>query len=134
MRITPKDIARALVDSILETPDVSADDACDSAIAYLHKMCPGVPPRAFLKLVEREMKRRGETSSALLIVPNEHSLSSKTIAPLLAAKTGRKVMLERKTDPDLIGGAIILVDHRRIDCSIKGALEALLQECLQPID
>lgn len=134
MRITPKIIARSLVDSILESTNVSADDACDSAIVYLRRMCPGVPPRAFLKLVEREMQRRGETSAALLIVPHAHSLSSATIAPLLQAKTKRKVVLERKTDPDLIGGAVLLVDHRRIDCSIKGALEALLHECLQPLD
>lgn len=134
MRTTPKDIARALVDSMETTPAASTDDACLSAILLLKRSCPGFPPRLFLKIVEREVLRRGNASSGLLVVPNETSLRAETIAPLLAAKSGKTVSIDRAVEPELIGGAVLLVDHRRIDCSVQGALAALLRECLQPLD
>lgn len=134
MRIKPKDIARSLLDSVETSPNVSMDDACESALRLLRRSCPGVRPRDFAKLVERELKKRGETSSALLVVPNDKSLKSEAILPLLEKKTGKAIHLERNVEPDLIGGAVLLVEHRRIDCSIQGALAALLKICLQPLD
>ena len=135
MRTTPKDIARSLVDSIIDASDtLSLDDACDSAIALLKRLCPGVTLRAFVILVEKEMKRRGKESAGLLVVPHEHSIAADTIAALLSAKAKKPVAIDRKTDADLIGGAVLLVEHRRIDCSIQGALQALLKTCLQPLE
>ena len=133
MKIHPKDIARSLVDS-LAAGNVSADEACDSAIVLLKRSCRGVPLRRFIQLVEREVKRRKLSTSALIAVPNEHSLKAETIIPLLQAKTGKTVHLDRMIEPELIGGAVLLVDHRRIDCSIQGALAALLRSCLQPLE
>ena len=133
MRTTPRHIAQALIEAIEADPSISVDGACDSAILVLKKRCPGVTPREFLKIMEREIRRRGSTASGMLIVPNEHSLNTDQIVTLLSQKTGKPVEIERKTDPELIGGAILLVDHRRIDCSIKGALAALLRACLEPL-
>ncbi len=133
MRITPKDIARSLIDS-LASASLSVDDACDSAIGLLKRSCPGVALREFIRMVEREVRKRGLTTSAMLVVPNEQSIQADTIAPLLASKSGKKVHVDRKTEPELIGGAVFLVDHRRIDCSIQGALAALLRSCLQPLE
>lgn len=133
MRITSKDIAKALIDSVQQDPETSVDTACESALALLKEKCPGVSPRIFLRIVEKEMRKRGLTSAGLLLVPHEKSVSAKHIAELLTAKSGKPVTMERATDPDLIGGAVLLVDHVRIDCSIKGALEDLLKICLQPL-
>ncbi len=134
MKITPKDIARSLVDSVGASQPVSVDDACDSAIALLKRLCPGVPLRLFIRILEREVKRRGLSMSAMLVVPNEHSLKAETIVPLLEAKAGKKVHIDRNVEPELIGGAVLLIEHRRIDCSIQGALATLLRSCLQPLD
>jgi hypothetical protein len=133
MKITPRDIARALVDSMASA---TADpvQACDSAIVLLHRTNPGFTGRAFSKLVAREIRRRGDSAAGLLIVPNDRSLSAEHLRPLLEKKAGRTVALDRTTDPDLIGGAVLHIDHRRIDCSIQGALHALLKTCLQPLD
>jgi F0F1-type ATP synthase delta subunit len=134
MKITPDEIARSLVDTVAESASVDVDDACLNAILLLKKRCPGVTPRMFVRMVEREVKRKGATTSGLLVVPNEQSLKAETIEPVLAKNTGKVVHIDRKTDPNLIGGAVLLIEHRRIDCSIQGALAALLRTCLQPLD
>lgn len=134
MKITSKDIARSLIDSLASSSDVSVDDACESAIVLLKKTNPGVPLKQFLRVVERELLRRGNTATGMLVVPHEHSLKVETIIPLLEARSGKTVHVDRKVNEDLIGGAVLLVDHRRIDCSIQGALAALLRTCLLPLD
>ena len=133
MRTRPKDIARALVDSVSSSAGVAPDVACDSAIELLHRKCPGTTRRAFFKLVEREVQRRGAHSAGMLVVPNEHALQSEHIATHFK-EHGKSVHFERMVEPEIIGGAVLLVDHRRIDCSIQGALHALLKICLQPLD
>jgi F0F1-type ATP synthase delta subunit len=134
MKISPKDIARSLIDTVASSTTVDVDDACMSAINMLKQRCPGVTLKTFARVVEKELKRRGETASGLLVVPNEHSLKAETIEPHLKNKMGKHVHIDRKTEPELIGGAVLLVEHRRIDCSVQGALHALLQTFLLPID
>ncbi len=127
MRMTPKNIAHALIDSIASSPEISVDAACESAIQLLKKRCPGVSLRDFLKCVEREMRRKHHQPEGLLIVPNAKSISAEKLVPLLSEKSGAPVHLEQKIDPDIIGGDILLVEHKRIDCSIQGALQSLLR-------
>lgn len=134
MRITPTDIARSLVDVFGDTRGATPADACDSAIGLLKQRCPGVSLRTFARIVEREIRRRKLTSSALLVVPTDRSFTAKTITPLLEAKTGKTVHVDRAVEPELIGGAVLLIEHRRIDCSIQGALAMLLRDCLEPLD
>lgn len=134
MKIRPKDIARSLADSLEQNPAMPVADLCDSAMQLLRTRCPGVTFRQLVKLLERELKKRGSISSGLLVVPTEHSISAEAVGALLKEKSGKTVQMERATDPDLIGGSVLLVDHRRIDCSIQGALAHLLKTCLQPLD
>ena len=133
MKITPRDIARALIDSILDG-DMNVDAACDSALALLHEKCPGTTRKNFLKILEREVKRHGGIAAGMLVVPHEHAITTEQIAPHLAEKTGKTIHLDRKVEPALIGGAVLLVDHRRLDASVQGALRHLLQMCLQPLE
>lgn len=132
MRITAQEIARALVDALLT--DVSPDDACDSALALLHEKCPSTTRRMFLKMVEREVKRHDSVAASMLAVPHERDLKINDIAPLIAQKTGKVVHMDRKVEPELIGGAVLLIDHKRLDASVQGALRHLLQACLQPLE
>lgn len=134
MRIKPKDIARSLVDTLAADHSANVDAACDSALALLHERCPGTSRKAFFKLVEREIFGRGTHVEGMLVVPHEQALQSEHITGHLKDGTGKTVHLERKIEPEIIGGAVLLVDHRRIDCSIQGALHTLLRTCLQPLD
>jgi F0F1-type ATP synthase delta subunit len=88
----------------------------------------------FLKIVEREVKRHGAITAGMLAVPHEKAIKTEDIAPLIAQKTGKMVHMDRKVEPELIGGAVLLVDHRRLDASVQGALRHLLQMCLQPLE
>jgi hypothetical protein len=133
MRTRPADIARALVDHAEKEP-ATLDAACVSALELLKRTSPGFGRRQFLKLVEQEMKRRGDLSSGMLVVPRENSLTSEHVGPLVGKLTGKPVTLQRKIDPDVIGGAVLLVDHKRIDASVQGALRELLQTCLEPLE
>ena len=51
----------------------------------------------------------------------------------IAVETYKKLGGIDAGDLEIIGGAILLVNHRRIDCSVKGALSALLRACLEPL-
>ncbi len=132
MRTKPADIAKALIDEVQASP-ASADAACVAALNVLKRMSPGFPRREFVKLVEHEMKRRGEQASGLLVVPNARTLKAEHVGALISKQSGVTVHLTEKVDPDVIGGAVLLMDHRRIDCSVQGALRELLQTCLEPI-
>ena len=134
MKIKPLDIAKSLADCLESNAKLSLDEACESAVHLLKRTCPGVPPRQLVKLLERELKKRGHSSAGLLIVPTDRSISASSVSTLLKKKSGKPMPIERKTDPEIIGGAILLADHRRIDCSIQGALASLLHTCLQPLD
>jgi F0F1-type ATP synthase delta subunit len=131
MRILPHNIAKALIDAVENGTPV--DDACEGALQMLHEHCRGTSMRQFLLMVERELKKRGSHSSGLLIVPHETSIKAETVAKQLSEKSDKHVPIERAIDPSLIGGAVLHVDHTRIDASIKGALHTLLQLCLQPL-
>lgn len=134
MRVKPADIARALVDQA-EADPASVDAACAVALDYLRKTSPGCAKRHFLKLVEREMRRRGEQASGLLIVPNARTVNAMHIGALVSASSGKQNMrIDERIEPDVIGGAVLLIEHRRIDCSVQGALRELLQTCLEPLE
>jgi len=134
MRISVNDIAKALVDSLEKDPHIDLLEACEGALTMLRTHNPGVPPRVLLAKVEREMRHRGHTSTGLIVVPHEKAMPSKHLEELLSKTTGKQVTLERATDPSLIGGAVLLVDHMRVDYSVKAALQTLLNICLQPLD
>lgn len=133
MKITPRDIARALIASIEATPAL-ADQICDGAIALLKKYCPSVTLRDFVKIADKELRRHGVISSGMLVVPHERAISADVVAKQFSAVSGHSINIERKIDPSLIGGAVFLVDHRRIDSSVQGALQTLLKQCLLPLD
>lgn len=133
MRTRPADIAKALLEQVERDP-ASADAACQSSLLLLKRTAPGFPRRQFVKLVEREMRRRGEEASGLLIVPRLHVLKREQLGTLVTKTTGKPVRMDKKIDPDIIGGAVLLIDHHRIDASVQGALRELLRVCLQPLE
>jgi F-type H+-transporting ATPase subunit delta len=49
----------------------------------------------------------------------------KQFTDIVASSTGRKVQLQEKIDPNLIGGYVLRVDDRQIDASLKSRLNEL---------
>ncbi|MFP4092813.1 MAG: ATP synthase F1 subunit delta [Cyclobacteriaceae bacterium] len=47
---------------------------------------------------------------------------------MITTKTGRKVDLEEKVDPELIGGFVLKIGDQQMDNSVKGKLSALRYE------
>lgn len=133
MKVTPVVIARSLIETLASDPSMSPEDACDGALAVLKRTCPGYGKREFLKLVERQLRRKGVSAAGLLVVPHATSITAEHIAPIVSKQAGRAVHIDRSIDKDLIGGAALLIDHQRIDSSVQGALQDLLQTFLAPL-
>jgi hypothetical protein len=107
MRTKPAQIAQALVDHVEADPS-SVDQACAVALELLRKASPGFAKRNFLKLVEREMRRRGEQASGLLIVPNTRTVKSEHVGKLVSKSSGKQnVRIDERVEPNLIGAAAL---------------------------
>ncbi len=134
MRIRPIHVARSLIDTVESTPDIDVGEACVEAFRLLRARCPGMPPRQFVALVEREAKRRGSVMSGMLFVPTDPSMKAEIVEKALTQKSGTTVHVDRAVEPELIGGAVLFLEHRRLDSSVQGALRALLNSFLEPLE
>lgn len=133
MKITSSIIARTLVDAA-DTQDVSAlPELCDAALVILRKRCPYVPLRTFFVQVERLVRRRQGDRIAILSTPKGSSPQAGDVLSALKAALGKPVSLEEVANPDLIGGAVILLGELRIDRSVRRALADLHAVCMEPI-
>ena len=65
--------------------------------------------------------KAAEVTSATPLSPAE----LKAIARRLSAMTDRKVTVETRVDPSIIGGIVVRIGDQLIDASVKGRLEAL---------
>lgn len=83
----------------------------------------------FNRLVEFERGIARVTVHSAIPLSSEEE---KAMVERLAAKTGRKIELEKKVDPAIIGGVIIVMHDEIIDGSIKHGLDQL-EEKLQHI-
>ncbi len=131
MKLTPADIAEALID-LLESKAVSAEEACDTALQMLHRDCPSASPGAFLALVVRVLRKRRDAHAGVLRTATV-SEAPKSMQQELQQAFGKAVDLEAKTDASLIGGAILDVNDTRIDASVKRALEDLHELYSKPV-
>jgi F-type H+-transporting ATPase subunit delta len=64
---------------------------------------------------------------AITAVPLERDLELKT-AETLESKTGKRVRLVKVTDPDIVGGMILIIEDKIIDGSIRHQLDTLRKE------
>ncbi len=132
MTLSPLDIAEALVD-LATSKKVTHEEACDSALALLHRECPGASPVAFMALVHSIIRKRDQEMAGMLSTPTGESTSAETIHKDLQTALGSKIDLEQKADDSLLGGAIVSVNDTRVDASVKNALQQLEELCTKPI-
>lgn len=81
----------------------------------------------FIRLVEQERGiSRVTVTTAVALTPSEEQ----SLIKRLAARTGRKIELEKKVDPAIMAGMIVVVDDEIADGSVRRGLDQL-QEQLQ---
>ncbi len=77
---------------------------------------------AFERLVEIEKGMvRAQVITAVAISADEE----KNAMSRLETRTGRKVLLEKKVDPSIIGGMIVIIDDEIIDGSVRHGLKMI---------
>lgn len=70
--------------------------------------------------------------TAITAAPMDKQLSDK-LRKKMCAVTGKKVVLQTKVDPALIGGIVVKVNNEQIDTSVRTRLEELAQQLTQTI-
>jgi len=76
---------------------------------------------------------RGEVVTAVPMPDAFYVGLEQSLATSAAGGAGKRVVLERKLDPSLVGGAIARVDGRTIDQSVRGQLERIERELLASV-
>jgi F-type H+-transporting ATPase subunit delta len=78
--------------------------------------------RAYLAELAR---RRGESSAEVTSAVPLNAAQSENLAEVLRGLVGRKITLEQRVDPDILGGLIVRVGSRMFDSSIRTKLQRL---------
>ena len=113
-------------------------------LAALERILPGLQPqmRSFVAiLVQRgrlqlaaeilaDFRRRLDEHRGVAIVEVSTAIpldaaSERVLAERLSRYTGRQVRLEKRVDPDLIGGVVARIGDELIDDSVRGRLDRL---------
>jgi F-type H+-transporting ATPase subunit delta len=128
--------------AVLDDPRVSEDQTSNLIEALVRRMALSpVAKNALLVLVRRRriralpeivsrlasltdertgVLRATVTSATALSEPQAQQLSSE-----LERLTGRRIILERQSDPSLLGGIIAKIGDHVVDASLRGRLEAI---------
>lgn len=67
---------------------------------------------------------------ALTATPLDKELFLK-LKEKMSAVTGKKVVLETRVDPSILGGIVVKVDNKQIDTSVRTRLQELAQQLTQ---
>lgn len=78
--------------------------------------------RAYLAELAR---RRGESSAEVVSAVPLSAAQSDKLAEVLRGVVGRKITLEQRVDPDILGGLVVRVGSRMFDSSIRTKLQRL---------
>ena len=70
-------------------------------------------------------KRRGETSAEVTSAAPLSAAEEARLAEAIKAAVGKKVSIEKKVDPALIGGLVVRVGSRMVDTSVRTQLNKL---------
>lgn len=120
MRYTPKQLARALIETC-EQKGVDIDKAADGVVALLAQQRELARVRDVMEAVEHVWKQK--YGAATVTIQTAHPLTAALHRKIEEAAAGAEV--RSSVNQQLIGGARVRVDDRIIDGSITGKLEQL---------
>jgi F-type H+-transporting ATPase subunit delta len=121
--VLPPHAKRELIRAVL------GDKLHETTLSYLYLLVDHNREEAILQTEEEYVvlanEARGvvsaEVVSAVALTEDEEV----RLREKLSAITGKSVELDKRVDPELIGGVLVKMDDRVIDGSIRGQLEAL---------
>ncbi len=123
MKISADDIARSLIETCKGLTEGQCADVVDAAMETLRKHGLARAIRSFPRTVRRMMEKEGMVF-AELTTPEENT-DADAVAAILETVFKKKAALTRKTDPSLLGGAVLQVRDDRFDASVRGSLSRL---------
>lgn len=101
-------------------------------VVILKKRRAGFLPEIIEEFIELVEEAKGiSRATAITAVPMSEQQGEKLRASL-AARSGKKIFIEYKTDPNILGGLIVMVDGEIIDGSIRRGLN-MIEEKLNKI-
>ncbi|MFA6523429.1 MAG: F0F1 ATP synthase subunit delta [Candidatus Peribacteraceae bacterium] len=126
MKITPLDIARALIETCKSLPETEYPAVAEAALEMLRSRGLSRAVRTFPRLVRETLERRESIVFATLITPTgDAGTLTDTIASALASGLKKKVEMTQAADRTLLGGAKVTAGDERFDASVRGALASL---------
>lgn len=91
----------------------------------------GVLEHVGVAFKRRQLAERGAVEG---IVESPRPLPDAEVAELarsLGARLGKEVLLENRTNPELVGGVRVFVDAKMIDYSVQGRLQGLRRKMME---
>jgi F-type H+-transporting ATPase subunit delta len=129
-KLTTKDYAKALYDSIHETAPKDHDKILDNLVKILAQNGDlGKYEEIEKEYKILEMKEKG-ISEAEVTVAREMNINSTILDELNEVVKG-KIELKTKVDEGIVGGVVVRVDDTLIDASVRTQLNNLNQQLKQ---
>ncbi len=126
MKATEQDIARAFIATVHSLPESDAAAACDAAIVALHTHGFGRSVRLFPRVVrDMLLKEEGMLSAQITTSTGDVGEMRGGLVSALETSLQKKVTLEERKDPSLLGGALLQVGDERFDFSVRGILRSM---------
>jgi len=82
-------------------------------------------PEIYQEYVEKVRAAAEAVAATVTVATPLSGDATKRVASALAAATGKKVTLDVVEDASIIGGMVIKIGDRQIDCSLRGRLDGL---------
>ena len=127
MKISARQYAASLYDSVAGKSEKEAKEACQKFVAILGRNRElnkeDAIVAAFVEIWNRE---HGEVAATLASARELGPTARETVVDYLKAKTdAKKIILEENVDKDLIGGFVLRYGSKVLDGSLKSSLNDL---------
>jgi F-type H+-transporting ATPase subunit delta len=119
-------IRQALADKVLPT-------SLNLALLLVQRELVEVTPRLATELENLVLDYRNEAVAQVTTAAQIDEAMSAIVKKALEKRTGRKIIMETRTDPSILGGVIARVGDEIIDGSVRTRLHILKQQLLSGV-
>lgn len=124
MQLSPKQYAHGLYLAVSEVGDAGADTVIESLIKLLKKNGHLAFYEDIIAEFEKlDMEAKGE-AKANVTLAQKHSLEREILEDLNTV-VGKKLIIEKSENPEMIGGIVVRSDDTLLDASLKEKLHKL---------
>lgn len=134
MRVTPRLIAQAFVDSAETLPPEEHDELISAVLSLLASNNLLKNLRTFPALVERVWrKQRGTVSFRLTTTTGKDGGSAEEICRIVEQSLKRPCECTERAYPSIIGGLLLEIDDERFDATVRRSLLDLSARLTEPL-